>query len=38
MRELMTGLEFAHAYIDDPLVISKDTLENDLDHSEKVLT
>jgi hypothetical protein len=32
MSKLMTGLEFAHAYIDDLRVISKDTFENHLDH------
>jgi hypothetical protein len=34
----MTGLEFSHAYIDDILVISKDTFKNQLNHLEKVLT
>jgi hypothetical protein len=38
MSKIMTGLEFFRAYIDDLLVISKDTFENHLDHLEKVLT
>jgi hypothetical protein len=38
MSKIMTGLEFACAYIDDLLEISKDTFENHLDHLEKVLT
>jgi Reverse transcriptase (RNA-dependent DNA polymerase) len=37
MSELMFGLEFARAYIDDLLVDSKDSFENHLEHLEEVL-
>ena len=36
MSELMTGLEFARAYLDNLLVISKGTFEEHLDDIEKV--
>ncbi len=38
MSELMVGLEFARAYIDDLLVVSKGNFETHLDHLEQVLT
>ena len=38
MSELMIGLEFARAYIDDLLVISTGTFETHLDHLEQVLS
>ena len=38
MSELMIGLEFARAYIDDLLIISKTSFEEHLEHLEKVLT
>ena len=38
MSELMAGLEFARAYIDDLLVVSNGSYEKHLDHLEQVLT
>jgi hypothetical protein len=38
MIELMYGLEFARAYLDDLLVVSKDTFENHVTHFEEVFT
>ena len=38
MSTLMEGLEFARAYIDDLLIISKNSFEDHLDHLEQVLT
>ena len=38
MSELMVGLEFARAYIDDLLVVSKGNFETHLRHLEKVFT
>jgi Reverse transcriptase (RNA-dependent DNA polymerase) len=38
MSELMFGLEFARAYLDDLLVVSKDTFESHLKHLEEVFT
>ena len=38
MSELMFGLEFARAYLDDLLVVSKDTFESHLIHLEEVFT
>ena len=38
MGELMSGLEFARAYIDDLLVLSNSTFEDHLEKVEKVLT
>ena len=38
MSELMLGLEFSRAYIDDLLVVSKDSFENHLEHLEEVFT
>jgi hypothetical protein len=38
MSELMVGLEFARAYIDDLLVVSKGDFETHLGHLEQVLT
>ena len=38
MSELMYGLEFARAYLDDLLVVSKDTFENHFTHLEEVFT
>jgi len=38
MSELMFGLEFARAYIDDLLVVSKDSFESHLEHLEEVFT
>jgi hypothetical protein len=38
MSELMVGLEFCRAYIDDLLVVSKGTFETHLDHLEQVFT
>ena len=38
MNSLMDGLEFARAYLDDLLIISKNTFEEHLEHLEKVLT
>jgi hypothetical protein len=38
MSELMMGLEFARAYIDDLLVITRRTHEEHLDHLDQVLT
>ena len=37
MGDLMEGLEFARAYIDDLLVVSKETLQEHLDQLEQVL-
>ena len=37
MSSLMAGLEFVRAYIDDLLIISKDTFEDHLDKLETVL-
>ena len=34
MSELMTGLEFVRAYLDDLLIVSKGTFEEHLDHIE----
>jgi len=38
MSDLMVGLEFARAYIDDLLIVSKGNFETHLDHLEQVLT
>jgi transposase InsO family protein/exonuclease VII small subunit len=38
MSELMAGLEFCRAYIDDLLVVSKGNFEQHLDHLEQSLT
>jgi hypothetical protein len=38
MSELMVGLEFARAYIDDLLVVSKGSFNTHLEHLEQVLT
>ena len=38
MSDLMVGLEFARVYIDDLLIVSKETFKNHLDHLEQVLT
>ena len=38
MSELMAGLEFVRAYLDDLLIVSKGTFEEHLDHIEQVLT
>jgi hypothetical protein len=38
MSELMTGLEFARAYIDDLLVLTNDSFEKHLEHLEIVLS
>jgi hypothetical protein len=38
MNELMQGLEFARAYIDDLLVVSKRSFETYLEHLETVFT
>ena len=38
MGELMEGLEFARAYIDDLLVISRNSFDEHLEHLEAVLT
>ena len=38
MSELMVGLEFARAYIDDLLVVSKGSFDTHMIHLEKVLT
>jgi Reverse transcriptase (RNA-dependent DNA polymerase) len=38
MSELMCGLEFARAYLDDLLLVSKDTFESHLQHLEEVIT
>ena len=38
MSDLMTGLEFARAYLDDLLVISKGSFEEHLEHIEAVLS
>jgi hypothetical protein len=38
MSELMQGLEFARAYIDDLLVVSKGSFETHLEHLETVFT
>ena len=38
INELINGLEFARAYIDDLLVISKNTFEEHLEHLEQVFT
>jgi Reverse transcriptase (RNA-dependent DNA polymerase) len=38
MSELMFGLEFARAYLNDLLVVSKDTFESYLIHLEEVFT
>jgi hypothetical protein len=38
MSELMQGLEFARAYIDDLLVVTQGDFTQHLDHLEKVLT
>ena len=38
MSELMQGLEFARAYIDDLLVVSKGNFEKHLEHLETVFT
>jgi hypothetical protein len=38
MSELMAGLEFARAYLDDLLTITKGDFEDHLDHLEQVLT
>ena len=37
MSELMSGLEFARAYLDDLLIVSKNSFEEHLVHIEKVL-
>ena len=38
MSELMVGLEFARAYIDDLLVMSQGNFDTHMDHLEQVLT
>jgi len=38
MTELMAGLEFAHAYLDDLLIISKMSFDEHLEHLEQVFT
>jgi Reverse transcriptase (RNA-dependent DNA polymerase) len=38
MSELMYGLEFVRAYLDDLLVVSKDSFENHFIHLEEVFT
>ena len=38
MNELMEGLEFARAYLDDLLVITKGGFKEHLEHLEQVLT
>jgi hypothetical protein len=38
MSKLMMGLEFARAYIDDLLVITRGTHDEHLDHLDQVLT
>ena len=38
MSELMFGLEFARAYLDDLLIVSKDDFESHLKHLEEVFT
>ena len=38
MNELMYGLEYARAYLDDLLVVSKDSFENHFVHLEEVFT
>jgi hypothetical protein len=38
MSELMFGLEFARAYLDDLLLVSKDSFENHFIHLEEVFT
>ncbi len=38
MSELMIGLEFARAYLDDLLIISKGSFQEHLEHLEQVLT
>jgi hypothetical protein len=38
MSELIFGLEFARAYLDDFLVVSRDTIENHFIHLEEVFT
>ena len=38
MSELMSGLEFARAYIDDLLIVSNDSFEKHLEHMEIVFT
>ena len=38
MSDLMVGLEFARAYIDDLLVVSKGNFETHIQHLEQVLT
>jgi RNase H-like domain found in reverse transcriptase/Reverse transcriptase (RNA-dependent DNA polymerase) len=38
MSELMIGLEFARAYIDDHLVVSKGNFETHMQHLEQILT
>ena len=38
MSTLMEGLEYARAYIDDILIISKESFEKHLEHLEAVLT
>jgi hypothetical protein len=38
MSELMYGLESARAYLDDLLVVSKDSFENHFIHLEEVFT
>jgi hypothetical protein len=38
MNELMFGLEFARAYLDDLLVVSRDTIDNYFVHLEEVFT
>ena len=38
MGELMSDLEFARAYLDDLLILSRGSFEEHLEHIEKVLT
>ena len=38
MNDLMEGLEFARAYLDDILVISKGSFDEHLEHIEQVLS
>ena len=38
MNDLMEGLEFARAYIDDLLILSTGTFSNHLEHLDEVLT